>query len=229
MCRPRREGRSFLGAVPMSQLADRGRLAGAVDTDHQDYCGLVGRGAGGAPDAIARDEKRRQLFANRGLGRGRILAAARALDDLQCQRAAHVSGDEQLLDRIPVGRGGSAPKQPRSRDMKPPRLRCRPRPGRPGYRRPGPVRERQAPRLVRTPPARTRQDRATVRARWFRARERPALLAAASTYERGTGRTSRSADGRGGILPGHLIRHLAASSRRRLTTRLTASSLTVTP
>src|SRR5450759_233163 len=93
----------------MSQLANGRGLASAVATDHENDRRLARTGGFGPPSTLAGHEPRRQLSSNGGLGRGGILARPSPFHDIGGQVAAHVAGDQQLLDRLPIGVGRAAP------------------------------------------------------------------------------------------------------------------------
>ncbi len=96
-------------AVAARQLADRRRLAGAVDADHEDHGGQLRSGGLGPPVVrTARDEEGRELGADGGLGAARIVPAPRLLDDVHRQAGTDVTGNEGLLNVVPGRSAGSA-------------------------------------------------------------------------------------------------------------------------
>ncbi len=90
-----------LGYVARRELADRGRLAGAVDADDQHDRRSALHRRPWRPVRVAPDEEGGQLRADRGLGSGRIPAGAGTLDDFHRQGRPDVARDQGLLDVVP--------------------------------------------------------------------------------------------------------------------------------
>ena len=88
--------------VARGELADRRRLAGAVDADDEHDRRPATRRRARLPVEVALDEQRRELGADRGLGTVGVAAPAGALDEVDGQRRADVAGDERLLDLVPL-------------------------------------------------------------------------------------------------------------------------------
>ena len=87
--------------IARGELADRRRLAGAIDThDEDDRRAARSRGPR-RPVQVPLDEERRELVADRGLGSIGVAATARPLDEVHGQRRAHVARDERLFDVVP--------------------------------------------------------------------------------------------------------------------------------
>ena len=88
--------------VAGGELADRRRLAGAVDADDEHDRGpALDRGAG-LPVDVAIDQQGGQLGADRRLRPARLASLPGALDEIDRQRGADVTGDERLLDLVPL-------------------------------------------------------------------------------------------------------------------------------
>ena len=81
------EHAAALGGVARSELADRRRLAGPVDADDEHDRGPALDRRLGRPRSVARNEQRRELGADGGLGSSGIAAAAGPLDDFHRERA----------------------------------------------------------------------------------------------------------------------------------------------
>jgi hypothetical protein len=91
-----------LGDIPGRELADRRRLAGAVDPDdEQDRRAALRRGTG-RPVRVARDQQVRELGADRRFRTARVTAAAGTLHEVDGQGGTDVTGDERFLDVVPL-------------------------------------------------------------------------------------------------------------------------------
>ena len=83
-------------AQPVGELADRRRLARAVDADDEDHARAV---VDGQRPRLA--EQRLDLAGERGLEVVEIAPLAQPLDELHRRRHAHVCADQRLLERLP--------------------------------------------------------------------------------------------------------------------------------
>jgi hypothetical protein len=95
VCRGHDDGVTVL-AEAVGELADRGRLAGAVDADHEDHRRLAGQ-----VDARRVTEERRHLLGERLVQVADVTARLQALDELGRRRHADVAGDQRFLEPLP--------------------------------------------------------------------------------------------------------------------------------
>ena len=96
------DDRPALAEVARGELADRRRLARAVDADDEDDRRPAGRRGRGVPVEVALDEQGGEFGADRRLRAAGLAATPGALDEVDGEGGTDVAGDEDLLDVVPA-------------------------------------------------------------------------------------------------------------------------------